>query len=322
MADTQIHLDVRAHRDTVVAVVCGGSSTEAAVSRSTGAEVATSLQKTYRRVEVVELNAAIDTVLRRLKPGVVFPALHGSPGEDGTFQGLLEMLHVPYVGSGVAASATAMNKILAKQLFRSVGIPVAPDIGIHSSESIASAAERIIEQLGTRVVVKPAKQGSAIGVTFANSLASIKKALAKAFTYGEWALVEREIMGREITAGVLEINGSVSLPVLEITVPKGSWYDYKHRYTPGLSTHMVPAALPPDHYQKVQAIARRAHEVLGCRDLSRADFVFPDHGEPVLLEVNTLPGMTSTSLYPDEARAAGIPFETLVAYLVERARAR
>jgi len=143
-----------------------------------------------------------------------------------------------------------------------------------------------------------------------------------AFNYDARVLVEERIVGREITVGILERNGVEALPVLEVRTPAGSWYDFQHRYTPGLSEHLVPAPLPSAQYMRTQELAVRAHEALGCRDLSRVDFVVPDGGEPVVLEVNTLPGMTPTSLYPDAARAAGLSFEALVQILVERAWSR
>jgi D-alanine-D-alanine ligase len=171
-------------------------------------------------------------------------------------------------------------------------------------------------------VIKPARQGSAIGVRFASHPAATEEALAAALALDERALVEQRIRGREITVAILERPEPEALPVIEIRTPAGSWYDYEHRYTAGLSEHVVPAPLPPPQYARTQEVALLAHRALGCRDLSRVDLVVPDRREPVLLEVNTLPGMTPTSLYPDAARAAGISFEALVAYLVERAAER
>jgi len=171
-------------------------------------------------------------------------------------------------------------------------------------------------------VVKPSRQGSAVGVRFPQRKADLEAALDLAFKYDERVLVEERITGREITVGILERNDVEALPVVEIRTPSGSWYDFQHRYTPGLSEHLVPAPLPPAQYKRTQELAVRAHRVLGCRDLSRVDFVVPDEGEPVVLEVNTLPGMTPTSLYPDAAGAAGFSFEALVRVLVERAWSR
>lgn len=305
-----------------IAVVCGGPSAEAEVSRVSGRGVADALRATWPNVVLLELDVTIAERLSEHDVDVVFPVLHGPPGEDGTFQGFLEVLGFPYVGSGVHASACAMDKIVAKHLFRDAGLPVARDIIVERSAGIAAAARQVLDGLGMAVVVKPSGQGSAIGVHFPRSEADLGTALASAFEYDDRVLVEQRIFGREITVGILDRDMSEALPVIEITTPPGSWYDYEHRYTPGLSEHIIPAPMEKARYALVQELARRAHHVLGCRDLSRVDLLLPEQGDPVVLEVNTMPGMTPTSLYPDAARAAGISFESLVATLVERARRR
>lgn len=309
-------------RKPSIAVVCGGPSVEAEVSRVTARGVAEALRKTYTDVTVVELDEKIGDTLKEIKTEVVFPALHGPPGEDGTFQGFLEILGIPYVGSGVKASACAMDKVVSKQIFRAFGLPVARDLIVHRGEGRAETVRHILEVLGSDVVVKPSCQGSAVGVSFARSGEEIEKALDRAFAYDERLLIEERISGREITVAILEGNTIEALPVIEIRTPPGSWYDYEHRYTPGLSEHILPAPLPEAQYARTQEVAKLAFQALGCRDLARVDFVLPENGEPVVLEVNTLPGMTPTSLYPDAARAAGISFEELVANLVERALRR
>jgi D-alanine-D-alanine ligase len=215
-----------------------------------------------------------------------------------------------------------MDKIVAKHLFRDAGLPVARDIVIQRAAGVGAGAEHVVKSLGTRVVVKPSRQGSALGVHFASGRSELEFALERAFAYDERVLVEECIEGREITVGILERPEPEALPVLEVRTPAGSWYDFDHRYTPGLSQHLVPAPLPAPQYERTQTLAIRAHTALGCRDLSRVDFVVPEVGEPTVLEVNTLPGMTPTSLYPDAARAAGWLFETLAAFLVERAWSR
>ena len=305
-----------------IAVVCGGPSAEAEVSRVTARGVAEALQETYSGVTIVELDATIGNTLKEMKTEVVFPALHGPPGEDGTFQGFLEILAIPYVGSGVLASACAMDKVVSKPIFLAYGLPVARDLIIHKGEGKAEAVGRILKVLGSDVVVKPSCQGSALGVSFARNGNEIERALDLAFAYDERLLIEERIPGREITVAILERNGIEALPVIEIRTPRGSWYDYEHRYTPGLSEHVIPAPLPEAQYARTQEVAKLAFQALGCRDLARVDFVVPENGEPVVLEVNTLPVMTPTSLYPDAARAGGIAFQDLVAHLVERAWAR
>lgn len=172
-------------------------------------------------------------------------------------------------------------------------------------------------------MIKPSSQGSGLGVVFGKDTAELAPAIEQAFAFDDRVLVEQRIEGKEITVAVLERGGNPeALPVVEITTPEGSWYDYEHRYTEGLADHIMPAPLPEEQYSRTQEIAVLAFESLGCRDLSRADFVVPERGEPIILEVNTMPGMTPTSLFPDAAREAGISFEELVALLVERAVSR
>jgi D-alanine-D-alanine ligase len=310
-------------KDTpIVAVVCGGVSAETEVSRISGREVAKALRATYARVVVLELDGRLTEALKDSHAEVVFPVLHGPPGEDGTFQGFLEILGLPYVGSGVRASAFAMDKVVAKGLFRRAGLPVARDLVVGREEDLDAVARKVHEVLGADVVVKPLSQGSALGVSFARTQSEIQAAIRKALDLDERVLIEERIEGKEITAGVLERNGFEALPVIEVRTPLGSWYDYEHRYTAGLSEHVIPADISEEQSRKVQEYAVAAHRMLGCRDLSRADFVVPEQGDPIILEVNALPGMTPTSLYPDAAKVAGLSFEQLVELLIERALAR
>ncbi|MCK4330512.1 D-alanine--D-alanine ligase [candidate division WOR-3 bacterium] len=307
-------------RDMTIAVVCGGSSREDKVSRVSGNGVAEALKETYRNVIVMELDNSLPRKLIEVKIDVAFPVLHGPLGEDGIFQGFLEILGIPYVGSGVLASAVAMNKVVAKSIFREFGLPTPLDVVVEESQIIS--VDEIVKKVGNDVVIKPAEEGSAFGVTFCRGEKEIYNGVRKVFEYGDIILIEKRIEGKEITVAVLERNGVEALPVIEIRTPEGSWYDYEHRYTPGLSEHIIPAPLPEDVYKEVQRLAIKAHRVLNCRDLSRADFVVTDDGKPFILEVNTIPGMTPTSLYPDAARAAGISFGELVAHFVERAMER
>lgn len=311
-----------AHSNVSVAVVCGGESPEAEVSRSSGREVADALRERFERVAEVELDRDVGARLREVDADVVFPVLHGPPGEDGTFQGWLEVAGYPYVGSGVAASACAMDKVIAKLVFRGAGIPVAAGAVVDRREGIETAAERVVARIGRRMVVKPRSQGSALGIRFAEGPRELVAALKEALAHDERVFVERHVDGREVTVGVLEGEGPVAFPPIEIVTPGDSWYDYEHRYTPGMSEHLIPARVDEHVSEELLRLALSAHRALGCRDLCRADFLVPETGEAVLLEVNTLPGMTSTSLYPDGARAAGIEFPDLVARLVERALAR
>jgi D-alanine-D-alanine ligase len=302
-----------------VAVCCGGLSAEAEVSLVSGRMVAEALEQCGAKVAVTEPDAALVDLLRSAAVDVVFPALHGPLGEDGCLQGLLEFHRMPYVGSGVCASACANDKIIAKRLFREAGLPLARDVVVRRGEPAPAAAARILAELGDDVVVKPARQGSGIGVTFARGPAELRRALETAFTHGDGVLVEERVDGAEITAGVLDVGSPQALPLIDIRTPPGTWYDYEHRYTAGLSEHVIPAPLPGAVYRQVQETAVAAHRLLGCRHLSRADFVVTAGGRAALLELNTMPGMTPTSLYPDAARHAGHSFDALVAALVRDA---
>jgi len=309
-------------KDARIAVICGGPSAEAEVSRVSAAGVASALQENYSNVTTLELDADLGTGLSELDIHVVFPVLHGPPGEDGTLQGFLEILQLPYVGSGVHASACGMDKIVSKHLFRSHNLNVADDLVLQRSNDIATGIKLITRSLGNYLVVKPARQGSALGVHLVEDANQLHTAVQNAFQYDDQVLVEKRIDGKEITVGLLDIDDQLqALPVIEIVTPVDSWYDFEHRYTEGLSEHILPARLTDQQNEALQEAARTAHRALGCRHLSRADFVVADDGTPYLLEVNTMPGMTPTSLYPDAARGAGISFSELVSRLIESALA-
>ncbi|WLA12152.1 D-alanine--D-alanine ligase [Xanthomonas translucens] len=306
-----------------VAVVCGGTSREAAVSRVSGKAVYDALQLSFDTVHILELDTLTAESLQRLNPDVVFPVLHGPPGEDGSLQGMLEILGFSYVGSGVLASACAMNKKVAKDVFRSVGLPVASDTVVNfSGLDLKKQADTLQRQFPNGFVIKPIDQGSAIGVSFCHQNENALGILHDCARNFQVAIVEELVIGREITAGILDAGQLVALPVTEIVVNDGSWYDFNHRYTEGASIHICPAQLPQQVYSEVQRIALAAHVGLGCRDLSRSDFVVTHSGRIVLLELNSLPGMTPTSLYPEQARIGGVSFELLVRKLVLSAHGR
>ena len=293
------------------------------MSRSSAKGVIGALKASYSHVIGIELDDKIATTLAKFAPDVVFPILHGPPGEDGTLQGFLEILGYAYVGSGVHSSSAAMDKILAKQIFREADLPLARQLVILKGDNIASAVKEILATLGTGVVVKPATQGSALGVTLVDNENQLHSAIETAFELGDKLLVEERIYGKEITVGVLDTpEGPMALPVIDIVTKGDAFYDFDHRYTEGLSEHVCPAELSLEQTKRLQQIAVDAHVSLGCRDMSRADFVVPSDDKEILLEVNTLPGMTPTSLYPDAAAVYGMNFELLVSYLAERAMNR
>jgi D-alanine-D-alanine ligase len=313
------------NRSLRIAVINGGESAEAEVSRSSAKGVIQALRENYEHVADMELDKNLAVALDEFSADIVFPVLHGPPGEDGTLQGFLEILGFPYVGSDVHGSAFAMDKIVSKSIFREAGLPLIKQAVVTQTEGIAAAVQTIVRNVGEYVVVKPARQGSALGVTLIDNDNQLHEGLEKAFAFDERLLVEQRMDGKEITVGVIDTDdGSKPFPVIEITTPIDSWYDYEHRYTKGLSEHLMPANLPENQYLKLQEIAVAAHQSLGCRDLSRADFIVT--GEAIediyLLEVNTLPGMTPTSLYPDGAAGFGLNFIELVSYLVERGASR
>lgn len=305
-----------------VAVLMGGPSAEAEVSRNSAAQVAKALAQKGHEHILIELNRDAAERLVEFKPDVVFPALHGPPGEDGTVQGFLEILQYPYVGSGVRGSALAMDKGIAKRIFRQNGLPVLDDYIVNPSDNVTMVAEDIKGRLGREVVIKPLNQGSAIGVMPLPNGGDIARGLSESLKFGP-CLVEPFFTGKEITVGILEIEGqSLAHPAIEIRTSDNEWYDYKNRYAPGQSEHIIPAHLENDVQKQLQKIAGTAHQILGLRDLSRADFIVANNNEIALLEVNTLPGMTPTSLYPDGAQHLGYGFAELIDLLVRQAALR
>lgn len=307
-----------------VAVLMGGPSAEAQVSRVSAREVARGLEASGHRPQLVELDRHCARRLLERLPDVVFPALHGPPGEDGTVQGFLALLGLPYVGSDVHGSALAMDKSLAKAVFRRLSLPVADEVVVETGTPSAEAAATVRQRLGDRVVIKPLRQGSALGVTRLPNGGDAEPAIRAALDFGHGVLVEPFVPGREITVGVLDLHGEGprALPVIEIRTATDEWYDYTNRYTQGKSEHLIPAPVTDAVRDEAQRIAVTAHRALGLRDLSRADLLVTDRDEIVLLEVNTLPGMTPTSLFPDAAAAVGSPFPVLVDALVRSALAR
>ncbi|MGE5588288.1 MAG: D-alanine--D-alanine ligase family protein [Clostridia bacterium] len=303
-----------------VALVLGGKSAEREISLRTGEQVGVALRCKGHEVVALDLDDELVPALQREKPDVVFIALHGRYGEDGCLQGLLEILGIPYVGSGVLASALAMDKIMSKKLFRLEGLTCPRSIAV-TRDDVEQTGEgglvkAVQETLGFPAIVKPRREGSAIGLSLVREPGSLRDALARAFEYDSDAMVEEYIRGTEITVGVLGNREARALPVIEIVSATGL-YDYEAKYTKGLSEHIIPARVPDDTYRAAQDAAVRAHKAMGCRGMSRADFIVGPGGVPYILEVNTIPGMTETSLLPDAARAAGIEFPDLVDMLID-----
>ena len=314
-----------------VAVIQGGPSSEAEVSRSSALGVAKALTDAGHVAVRIELNAWLSETLRTGGFDVVFPVVHGAVGEDGSLQGLLEVHDLPYVGSNVLASAVAMNKALARKLLQLAGLPVARGIAAPRGTNARAVAERARKEVSARLVVKPCSNGSAIGVgrfDEAASLESIADAIEAVWTIDDVAMLEHFARGREMTCSVFDFSEAGPTAVLtEIHAAKDAFYTYEARYALGRSVHTVDPKFPPPAYPEAfgASLASRgidAHRALGCRDLSRVDMIIGDDDDPSaisILEVNTMPGFTATSLYPEAAAHAGLSFPSLCDALVQRA---
>ena len=305
---------------TKVAVLYGGISAEREVSLSSGRKVIEALRAEGFDVEPIDagedLGAVVDA-LKRAAPDAVFNALHGRFGEDGAIQGVLDWLGIPYTHSGVRASALAMDKSAAKAVFAAAGLPVARGREVTVEELAAD------DPLPLPYVVKPVSEGSSVGVEIVRAGDNRRVEIARSWRYGRAALVEEYIPGRELTVGVM---GERALAVTEILADAGVFYDYESKYADGGSRHVVPAPVHPDAYAQAMDVALAAHRAIGCRGATRCDFRYDDTaGEPgrlVLLEINTQPGLTPTSLLPEQAAHLGMTFPKLCAWMVERAACR
>jgi len=296
-----------------VAVLMGGWSAEREISLRSGKACADALNRGGYRVSPIDAGRDIASVLTATKPDVALNVLHGRPGEDGTLQGVLEILGIPYSHSGVLASAVAMHKVYAKALFRAADIPVAEDL----VASRFDAAKRHL--MPPPYVIKPIGEGSSVGVFIVTEdhPHPPQELYRDDWAFGEQVLIERYIPGKELTCAVL---GDRALDVIEIE-PATRFYDYEAKYASGGSRHVLPARILPNVYQEVRRLTLAAHSALGCRGVSRADFRYDDRGtgKLVCLEINTQPGMTETSLVPELAAHAGITFDELVRWMVEDA---
>jgi D-alanine-D-alanine ligase len=298
-----------------VAVLMGGWSAEREISLRSGKACAEALARLNYRVTRIDVGRDIATVLSTVKPDVALNVLHGRPGEDGTLQGILEILAIPYTHSGVMASALAMRKDVAKDLFRAAAVPVAEAVLVSRLE----AAKRHV--LAAPYVIKPLAEGSSVGVFIVqpDHTHPPQELNRHDWPYGEQVMVEKYIPGKELTCAVM---GEEPLGVIEI-VPAVRFYDYEAKYAPGGSRHLLPAPVSSFVYQEVRRLALAAHRALGCRGVSRADFRYDERvegtGGLVCLEVNTQPGMTETSLVPELAAHAGITFDELVRWMIEDA---
>ena len=307
-----------------IAVLMGGRSLERSVSLKSGKRVVRALE--HRGYDVISLDVDENLVPRLLsdRPDLVYIALHGKYGEDGTVQELLEIIDIPYTGPGPLASMIGFNKVLSKELFRENGIPTPGYYTLSSSALKEMGASELLgdawEKLGSPLVVKPAAQGSALGVRIVEKWDDLPDALIAALGYDDRAILEEYVEGCEVAVSVIGTEDPETLPVVEI-VPVSGFFDYESRYTPGKTDYFIPARLDRKVTAEVERVARAAHELLRCKDLSRVDIIVGNDGVPYVLELNISPGMTETSLLPLAAEAAGMSFEDLVERLVELALA-
>jgi D-alanine-D-alanine ligase len=312
---------------STIAVLQGGRSLERQVSLKSGARVEDALQRLGHRAVPLDVGAELVARLTELRPDAAFVALHGRDGEDGTIQELLEVLAIPYTGSRVAACIRSWDKVLAKHLLRDAGIPT-PDFHAFSETAFrelgaAQALPAIEEQLAFPLVVKPAAQGSALGIKFARTAADVPAALVSAFSYDRKVLLERYVPGRDLAVSIVEEDGAPrSLPIVEAVPNERAFYDFEARYEIGRTTFVCPAELPDEVAARAQELAVAAYRALGCAGFARVDLMLHEDGELFVLEANAVPGLTETSLLPQAADAAGIDFDALVERVLGMALAR
>lgn len=300
-----------------VALLCGGTSGERDISLASGEGAFAALVEAG--FSVTKYDPSSRTDLKALIDGsydVAFLALHGRGGEDGQIQGFLELIGLPYTGSGIRASATAIDKSAAKVFYQSAGILTAPSITIWRDQPYSIS--EIVSTVSEHCVIKAATEGSSLGVFIVEGAKDIEEAIVEAFKYDDHILIEQYISGTELTVAVLDDGDPFALPIIEI-VPQNDSYDFDSKYQPGGSEHICPARLSETVSEEIKAAAVAAHKALGCEGVSRSDFILDEAGRFWILETNTIPGMTATSLLPDAARVYGLSFPELCVFLVKSA---
>jgi len=298
-------------KDKRIGVLMGGLSAEREVSLKSGAAVHRALLDRGFDAVAIDVDRGLAGRLADERIEVAFICLHGRYGEDGSVQGLLELMGIPYTGSGILASALAMDKIFAKKIFAASGMTITPYVVVHQGEEPAAASL----PFPLPVVVKPSREGSSVGVSIVKRAEDLRAAVEAAFRYDREILIEQYVKGREIQVGILDGR---AIGAIEI-VPKNEFYDFEAKYTDGMATHILPAPLPPEQYAALLGAGEQAHRCLGCSGYSRVDFIVTGDGTAYVLEVNTLPGMTALSLLPEIAQGAGISFTELVERIIHSA---
>lgn len=306
-----------------VLVLMGGISTEREISLKSGTAVAKALTEAGYSVETLDIQPDNISKIAEIKPDVVYLALHGKGGEDGCVQGMLEWMGIPYTGPGVAASAICMDKAITKKVLVQSGIPVPKYVEYTKDEceDRVKIKDELIAQLGLPMVLKSPCQGSSIGVVIVRDEGSVTDAVEEVFKYGDIMLAEQFISGVEISVPVVGNKNPEVFPIIEI-VPTSEFYDFESKYTPGMSQHIIPARISREATEKVNRYAVEAYEKTGCRGVSRIDFIVDENDNPYVIEINTIPGMTETSLVPDSARHLGIGFPQLADKIVKLALER
>lgn len=302
-----------------VMVVCGGVSTEREVSLRSGKAIYNALlRKGYTNCTLFDLTQDNMGEILANRPDVVFLGLHGKGGEDGCIQGFLELAGIPYTGPGVASSAVCMDKIFTKRVLENAGLPTAKFMVYRREEcgNVAKVTDELVEKIGLPMVLKSPCQGSSIGVVMVKSKEDMAGAIEEVFKYGDHLLAEQFVKGTEITLPIMGNEELVTLPIIEITSER-EFYDYTAKYTSGLCHHIIPANIDKATEKEVIEIGIKAYKELHCCGLSRVDFIVDINKGPMIIEVNTLPGMTDMSLFPDAARYVGISYEDLVEKILE-----
>lgn len=306
-----------------IAVLMGGPSSEREVSLKSGTAVYKALIELGH--DAIQIDLDLKTIVEKLKdfsPDVVFNALHGKPGEDGSVQGLLELMGIPYTGSGILASALTIDKIVTKEFLKQAGIPTPEFLSCTAAQykkDKEKIQKQIINKLGLPVVIKAPTQGSTIGVYIVRQAGEeLAAAIENALKYESRFMAEAYLDGPEITAPVIGNDQPQVLPLIEIVSHTG-FYDYEAKYTPGLSEHIIPPRLPEVVISQINSLARQAYTIAGCRGFARIDFIVAQGQYPNIIEINSVPGMTATSLVPDAARAAGLDFPALVQKIIDLA---
>lgn len=311
----------RIPKTAVIGVLCGGPSAEREVSLRSGQNCWDALQRLgYTNATLIDVDENIAQTIHNQKIEIAFLTVHGQYGEDGCIQGLLELLKIPYTGNRVTASAITMDKDITKRLLKEAGLPILPSVMLQAGEAHSpQAILKATQSLPFPVMVKPASQGSSVGMSKVNTPEDLPAAVAEALRHDVKVLVESYRVGQSLTVGVVEINGTPEVtPILELR-PKTEWYDYEAKYTAGMTEFILPAEINAETTRNIQATTLAAHHSMGCRGVSRIDFILDAEGCYYILEVNTIPGMTTLSDLPAQAEAMGLSYDQLVEALLQTA---